>query len=55
MTLTKDCLITGDGETFCNGKGGTLKFYLNDAETPDLLDEKTRDGDRVLINFSPQK
>lgn len=52
MTLTKDCLITGDGETLCSGKNGTLKFYLNDSETPNLLDQEIRDGDKALINFS---
>lgn len=51
MKLTKDCLITGDGETFCNGKGGTLKFYLNDVETPDLLDKEIRNGDKAIINY----
>ena len=49
MKLTKDCLITGDGETLCNGKNGTLKFYLNGVETPDLLDRKIKDGDKALI------
>ncbi len=49
MKLTKDCLTTGDGEIFCNGKNGTLKFYLNDIETPDLLDRKIKDGDKALI------
>lgn len=53
MRLTKDCLITGDGETLCNGKGGTLKFYLNDIQIPNLLDKEIRDGDKALINFSP--
>lgn len=51
MKLTKDCLRTGDRETLCNGKGGALKFYLNDVETPDLLDKEIRDGDKVLIKF----
>lgn len=51
MKLTKDCLTTGDGESLCNGKGGTLKFYLNDSETPDLLDEEIRDGDKALIQY----
>lgn len=51
MKLTKDCLITGDGETFCSGSGGTLKFYLNDQEIPDLLDREIREGDKVLIKF----
>ena len=55
MKLTKNCLITGDGETLCNGKNGTLKFYLNDIETPDLLDKEIKDDDKALINFSPQQ
>lgn len=55
MKLTKDCLITGDGETFCSGKGGTLKFYLNDIVNPHLLDKEIRDGDKALINFSAQR
>ena len=51
MKLTKDCLITGDGETLCSGKNGSLKFYLNNIETPDLLDKKIGDGDKILIKF----
>ena len=54
MKLTYDCLITGDGETLCNGQGGTLKFYLNDSETPNLLEKEIKEGDKVLIKFSPQ-
>ena len=49
MKLTKDCLTTGDGETFCNGKNATLEFFLNDVETPDLLDKEIRNGDKALI------
>lgn len=52
MKLTKDCLTTGDGETFCNNQGGTLKFYLNDLEDPDLLQKPIRQGDKALIIFS---
>jgi len=51
MKLTKDCLITGDDETLCNGKNGTLKFYLNDVKTPNFLDRRIKDGDKALINF----
>lgn len=51
MKLTKDCLITGDGETLCNGQNGTLKFYLNDTETPDLLDKEIQENDKTLIKF----
>ncbi|MBI1919066.1 hypothetical protein HYS29_00565 [Candidatus Microgenomates bacterium] len=59
MKLTKDCLVTGDGETLCNGQclpagrqGGTLKFYLNDIETPDLLDKEIKQNDQILIKFT---
>ncbi len=51
MKLTRDCLTTGDGETYCNGKDGSLKFYLNDVENPDLLDKEIKDGDKALIKF----
>lgn len=51
MKLTKNCLTTGDAETLCSGKGGTLKFYLNDIETPYLLDKEIRDRDKALIKF----
>lgn len=51
MKLTKDCLTTGDGETLCTDSAGTLKFYLNDKEDPNLLDIEIGDGDKVLIKF----
>lgn len=51
MKLTKDCLTTGDGETFCSGSGGALSFYLNDKEDSDLLDREIKDGDKALIKF----
>lgn len=49
MKLSKDCLITGDGETLCEGQGKTLKFFLNDIETPDLLDKEIKQHDKILI------
>ncbi len=52
MKLTKDCLITGDGETLCDGKDGTLKFYLNGVEDKDLLEREIKEGDRALIKFT---
>lgn len=53
MRLTKDYLITGDGETLCDGKSATLKFYLNDIETPNFLDKVISEGDKALIKFLP--
>lgn len=51
MKLTKQCLITGDGETLCNNKDSSLKFYLNNIETPDLLEKRINEGDKALIKF----
>lgn len=51
MKLTKECLTTGDEETFCEGKGGSLKFFLNDIEDKDLLDKEIKEGDKALIKF----
>lgn len=50
MKLTKDCLITGDGETLCDG---SLKFFLNDVEDQNLLDREIKEGDKALIKFTP--
>lgn len=52
MKLTSDCLTTGDGETLCNGKNGTLKFFLNDIDTPDLLNKEIKENDQILIKFT---
>lgn len=52
MKISKDCLITGDSESLCTEKQGTLKFYLNDLETPDLLDKEIKAGDKALIKFT---
>lgn len=50
MKLTKDCLITGDGETLCN-TNRSLKFYLNDDEDPNLLDKEIKQGDRLKVEY----
>ncbi|MBI2011944.1 hypothetical protein HYS91_04200 [Candidatus Daviesbacteria bacterium] len=51
MKLTKDCLVTGDGETLCRNEASSLKFYLNDREDPDLLDKEIKNGDKLLVIF----
>lgn len=51
MKLTKQCLTTGDGETYCDGKNGSLKFYLNDIEDEDFLEREIKAGDKALIKF----
>lgn len=52
MKLTKDCLITGDGETLCDGKNGSLKFFLNDIEDKNLLDREIKQNHQILIKFT---
>lgn len=54
MKLTKDCLITGDGETLCDGKEGSLQFFLNDIEDQNLLDKEIKQNDQILIEFTPK-
>ncbi|MBI2051593.1 hypothetical protein HYT33_02405 [Candidatus Roizmanbacteria bacterium] len=49
--LTKDCLVTGTGEKFCTGFGGTLQFFLNGVKDDGLLDKTIQKGDRALITF----
>lgn len=56
--LTRDCLKTGTGETFCtrstsSGQAGTgeLKFYLNGVKDASLLDKIINAGDQALISF----
>lgn len=49
--LTRACLTTGTGDTFCSGGEGELKFYLNGVRVDDLLDRQIHDGDRALISY----
>ena len=52
MKLSKECLITGDGERLCNKENGTLQFFLNEKEDQDLLDKEIKEGDKALIKFT---
>ena len=52
MKLSKDCLVTGDGETLCNDKG-TLKFILNSIEDENALEKPIKDGDNLLVTYNP--
>lgn len=52
--LSKDCLTTGTNEAFCATKNATLKFYLNGVRNDNLLFEKIKDGDWVLITYGSE-
>lgn len=49
--LTKDCLATGTGQTFCTNSNGKLSFYLNSIEDPDALDKFFNKGDKLLVTY----
>lgn len=49
--ISKECLITGTGEKFCNGDANRLRFFLNGVETPNALDLVIQPNDKLLITF----
>ncbi len=49
--LTKDCLTTGTGETFCSNTNSKLRFYLNGKEDSDAFDKQINDSDRLLVTY----
>ncbi len=51
FTLTKECLVTGTKQTFCTSDSGTLSFYLNDQEMPDVLDAIVAADDHLRVEF----
>lgn len=51
--LNKDCLVTGTGQTFCNGEDGNLIFSLNSEDDPDALDKVIQPGDELMVSFGP--
>ena len=51
MKLSKDCLVTGTKQTFCTGQEGSLRFFINDQENPDALDEVINGGDFLKVTY----
>src|SRR3989344_2956506 len=51
MKLSKDCLVTGTKQTFCTGQEGSLRFFINDQENPDALDEVINEGDFLKVTY----
>lgn len=54
MTLTTDCLITGDGDRLCNSLAKQLKFYLNGELEPSLLDMEIKSQDVAVIIYGAE-
>lgn len=51
LNLSRDCLTTGTGETFCTGERGALKFYINGKFDDNALSQEIDDGDQLLVTF----
>lgn len=51
FSLTKDCLVTGTKQTFCNSEVGSLKFILNGKEVPEALDLIINPGDNLEVRY----
>ncbi len=55
MKVSQDCLMTGTGQSFCNGSAGTLRFYLNGTKVDDLLTREIKSADKALISYGPNE
>lgn len=51
MKLTRDCLTTGTGQSFCINSNQTLKFYLNGERNQNALNRTINHGDKLLVSF----
>jgi hypothetical protein len=52
--LTKECLVTGDNQTFCANENETLKFYINGEKNDSLLSLPINNSDMLIVSFGPQ-
>ena len=52
MSLSKDCLVTGTNESFCNTQTHQLRFYLNGVETPNALDLQIQPDDFLRVTYT---
>ena len=51
MKLDKECLTTGTGQVFCTNESQKLKFYVNNIENPEALEEVISEGDHLLVTY----
>ena len=54
MRVSRECLITGTGQTFCSTGPQQLKFYLNGRLHPRALEVSIQNGDRLLVSFGDE-
>ena len=51
IKLTDDCFVFPDRREFCTNDDYSLKFYVNHAPVPSLIDYVFKDQDRILISY----
>lgn len=51
FSLTKECLITGTKQTFCSSETKRLRFFINEIESPDVLDTAIGAGDHLQVEY----
>ena len=49
--LSENCLVTGNGETYCTGEKGILNFYLNGQSSPNALNLQISPDDELIVRF----
>lgn len=51
FSLSKECLITGTGQTFCSNENQILRFFLNNTDVPDALSLEIQPGDTLRVTY----
>lgn len=52
--LTKDCLTTGTGQSYCSDQINQLKFYINGIYDPNALERVISPRDNLLVSYGPK-
>lgn len=51
FSLTQSCLVTGTKQTFCSTETKKLRFFLNEVETPNALENKIQANDHLRVTY----
>jgi len=51
FSVTEDCLTTGDHQLYCSSETHQLKFFLNQVETPTVLNQIIKNNDNLVIKY----
>src|SRR3989344_1099656 len=54
FSVSRECLTTGTGQTFCTNETQTLSFYINGEQDSDALSRRITSGDRLLVSFGSE-